>query len=87
LEEDFIAALEQRVDSLVDGYVQLKNEKESIVSEIDDKNNRIQELEGENSKLAKELYSLKDISAGQRNKLGTAARKVSELIAKLEAVE
>jgi hypothetical protein len=87
VEEDFIAALEKRVDSLVNSYVDLKKGKEGIVSEIENKNNRIQEPVGENSNLAKELKSLKDISADQQKKLGTAARRVSQLIARLEAVE
>jgi predicted nucleic acid-binding Zn-ribbon protein len=87
LEQDFIVELENKIDSLISAYTNLKNEKEHIALEIKNSNNRIQELEGENEKLSTELQSLKDISADQQKKLDTAANKVRELITKLEVVE
>ena len=87
MSEDFVAELERKVDSLIESYGAVKQEKDELVSEIKTKNSRIQELEGEHDTLRKELQSLKDISAGQQNKLDTAAQRVKVLITKLEAVE
>ncbi len=87
MEHDFIAELERKVDALVEGYTGLKKQNEELVSEIKQKNHRIQELEGEHDTYRKELHSLKDISADQQKKLDTAAKKVKDLITKLEAVE
>ena len=87
MEQDFVVELENKVDTLINAFTTLKEEHKSCNSQIDSKNNRIQELEGENDSLRKELISLKDTSNGQRKKLDTAAEKVRALITKLEAVE
>jgi predicted nucleic acid-binding Zn-ribbon protein len=87
LEQDFIAELEKKVNSLIQGYTDLKKEKEKFSEEISGQNTRIQGLEGENSSLKEGKQELENTAAEQRKKLDTAAQKVKELIAKLEAVE
>jgi len=86
VDQDFIAELETKVTALIDEYGRIKKENEKQSQELDALKNRIQELEGENGTLKKEMHALKDMSAGQQKKLDTAAQKVKELIVKLEAV-
>jgi uncharacterized coiled-coil protein SlyX len=87
LEQDFIAELDKKVNTLIQGYTNLKKEKEKCSEELRTVTDRIQELEGENGNLKQELQSLKDMSAEQQMKLDSAAGKVKEMIAKLEEVE
>ncbi|MBD3390718.1 MAG: hypothetical protein GF418_01710 [Chitinivibrionales bacterium] len=87
MELDFMIELEQKIDALIQGYKNLKQEKENIASEINTKDNKIQELEGENHTLREQLTTLKDTSADRQKKLEAAASRVTDLISKLETVE
>jgi predicted nuclease with TOPRIM domain len=86
LETEFLVELEKKVNSLIESYTKIKEEKKTLETEITSKNSRIQEIEGDNDTLRKEMQTLKDISADQKKKLDTASEKVKGLIARLEAV-
>jgi predicted nucleic acid-binding Zn-ribbon protein len=87
LQTDFIGELEKKVDALISNYSGLKKDKEQFQAETNQKNSRIQELEGENESLRKEVQSFRDSAADQQSKLETAAEKIRELIHRLETVE
>ena len=84
--QDFFNQLDEKVTTLIEGYNSLKSEKENFEKEIENKNAKIEELEGENSTLRNEMQALKDTAAEHKNTVDAAAGKVKELITKLEAV-
>jgi predicted nucleic acid-binding Zn-ribbon protein len=87
LQTDFIGELEKKIEALISNYNGLKKDKAQFQAETNQKNSRIQELEGENESLRKEVQSLRDSATDQQSKLGTAAEKIRELIHRLETVE
>jgi predicted nucleic acid-binding Zn-ribbon protein len=87
LQTDFIGELEKKIEALISNYNGLKKDKAQFQTETNQKNSRIQELEGENESLRKEVQSLRDSATDQQSKLETAAEKIRELIHRLETVE
>jgi FtsZ-binding cell division protein ZapB len=83
---EVINDLEVRIDALIQAFNGLKEERDTLKAEINDKENSIQNLNEENQNLRKELQSLREISDVQQGKVKTAAEKIQELISKLESV-
>jgi FtsZ-binding cell division protein ZapB len=78
--------LEAKIDVLINAFGSLKEERDTLKAENNDKANSFENLNEENRNLRKELQSLKEISDIQQSKVKTAAEKIQELISKLESV-
>ena len=77
---EFINELEIKVDKLITSLQKTRNENI-------EKNSRIQQLEKENKDLTGELKGTKSNSSTNQTQLDAAAKKIKEVIAKLEKVE
>ncbi len=77
---EFINELENKVDKLINSLQKTRNENK-------EKNSRIQQLEKENKNLTNELKGTKSNSLTNQTQLDAVAKKIKEVIAKLETVE
>ena len=77
---EFINELENKVDKLINSLQKTRNENK-------EKTGRIQQLEEENKNLSNELNSVKSNSLNNQSQLDDAAKKIKEVITKLETVE
>lgn len=77
---EFINELEKKVDKLINSLQKTRNENK-------EKTGRIQQLEEENKNLSDELKSVKSNSLNNQIQLDDAAKKIKEVITKLETVE
>jgi predicted nucleic acid-binding Zn-ribbon protein len=83
---DFLAELEQRIDSLLKNLEQLRNEKKSISLDLENKNQTIAHLEEEKRSMQSEIDSLKSVNTENENKHKVVTEKIQGLLAKIEAV-
>jgi uncharacterized coiled-coil DUF342 family protein len=87
LGDDVFSELETRIDSLVLKVQACRQENRKLEKEIEDKNEKIGELESENTRLQAEIKEIKDSFENRQKRLDAAAGKIQTLLAKLEAVE
>ena len=83
---DFLAELEQKIDMLLKNLEQLREEKKGLSLELDNKSQRIMQLEEENRAIQSEIASLKSVHSDYENKRKVVTDRIQGLLAKLEAV-
>jgi chromosome segregation ATPase len=83
---DFLTELEQKIDILLKNLEQLREEKKNLSLELDNRNQRIAQLEEENLSVQAETSSLKSVNADSENKRKAVMEKIQGLLAKIEAV-
>jgi len=86
LSSDFIAELEEKIDTLIALYQEEKKDGDTLREKVTMQNNRISELETQSRNLADEVESLKNGLADRQQKLDLAAERVQGILKKLEAV-
>jgi len=86
LTTEFLSELEKKIDSLIGNIQTLKQEKETLTSDIEVKTGKISDLETENSLLQEDLRSVKNSYEEIQKKLGSAADKVQSLLRKLDSI-
>ena len=83
---DFLAELEQKIDSLLKNMEQLREEKKSLILDLENKIQQNAHLEKENKTMQSEINSLKSVNADNENKHKVVTEKIQGLLAKIEAV-
>lgn len=76
--------LESKVDTLIEAFSHLKQESETLRSELEQKNNVIGDLENRNQGLSEELNQLRGSLDEREKKLDVAAERIQEILRKLE---
>jgi predicted nucleic acid-binding Zn-ribbon protein len=83
---DFLTELEQKIDILLKNLEQLREEKKTLSLDIENKNQRVAQLEEENRLAQSEISSLKSVNADGESKRKAVTEKIQGLLAKIEAV-
>lgn len=84
---DAFTTLEQKIEELLNSLGELRADNEKLRQDVADKQEKIQELQTQNTELSTSFGSLQGDSEGNQEKLDAAADKLSGLIARLESVE
>jgi predicted RNase H-like nuclease (RuvC/YqgF family) len=87
LEDDILAELENKIESLFAKVQNFKQEKSNLEQKIEEQKGRIEALESENVIIKKEIEEVKNTDEIRQKKLDGAAEKIRKLLVKLDTVE
>ena len=83
---EFISELENKIDYLVGVISGLRAEKDRLANEVNEKNNRIGELETETGCLKIDLDNLRNENSGKQGAIDAAADRIRSMISRLDSV-
>jgi FtsZ-binding cell division protein ZapB len=84
---DILNELENKVQSLITALENVRNENLQFKQEIENRDNKISEIESENENLKTEVEILKLDSQGHQEKLTQTTEKIQGILARLETVQ